>query len=83
VEVESKKHVTNNKQLGLHVFNITKFCGMARWYRNRHGRHSCTVLWNISLNTEIFPKYLMKYFNIKKYRILYIATVVTVCQISK
>ena len=33
VEVQSKKHVTSNKQL--HVFNITKFCVVARWDRNK------------------------------------------------
>jgi len=49
VEVESKKHVTSNKQL--HVFNITKlkFCAVARWDRNKGGKHSCTAFRNISL----------------------------------
>jgi len=45
VAVESKKHVTSNKQL--HAFNITKFCAMARWGKNKQGMHNDIAFWNI------------------------------------
>jgi len=70
VDVESKKDLTSNKQL--RVFNITKFCAKAPRGWNKQGVKNGIAFWNISLNMEIFPKYFMKYFNIKKYRILYI-----------
>ena len=39
MEVESKT-LACNKQI--YVFNITKFCAMARWDRNKRGKHSRT-----------------------------------------
>jgi len=38
VDVESKGHLTGSKQL--QVFNITKFCAMAPWGRDRQGVHN-------------------------------------------
>ena len=41
--------------------------------RKKQVKHNDVAFWNISLNTEILPKYFMKYFTVKKYRILYIS----------
>ena len=46
---------------------------MAPWDRKKQVEHNDIAFWNISLNTEMLPKYFMKYFTGKKYCILYIS----------
>jgi len=47
VDVESKKHVTSNKQLHVGLFNITKFCAMTQWGRKKQGMHNGVAFWPI------------------------------------